>query len=338
LLSQFPTTTLTAGRLQPGQSKSLEFIATLPQSAQAQKADIHVAVSDPGAETPPSQALSLTIQSASASPDDVDQIPAAAADFKRPQTFLLSIGIGSYRDPQLSLRKYGASDAEMVATYFQSLGGIPASNVRLLQDWKALRPDIDEALLDWLPSQMNKEAVLIVYFAGLATVSTTGEVFLLPYDGNMTSTSRAYPLKDFETALGRLKAKQVILFFDGIVSRIGPEKGKVAPPKWTPTVGSSIHILSNGGLGRSFEDEKHRHGLFTYYLLRALRGESDTNRNGEVTLAETMAYLSQKVQWASKTQQGMEQHPATFPPLKNGDSNGALVLTKLASLRATEAP
>jgi len=339
LLAQFPATTLSVGRLQPGQSRSLEFVATLPQSVSSQKAEIHVAVADPGIEAPPPQLLSLSIQPTGIQADDVDHIPAAAAEFKRPHTYLLSVGIGSYRDRQLSIRKYGASDAEMVAAYFQSLGGLPASNVRLLQDWKALRPDIDEALLDWLPAHASKEAVVIVYFAGLATVSPAGEVFLLPYDGNTTTTSRAYPLMDLETALGRLKVKQTVVLFDGMVSRLGSDgRGKGAVPQWSPAGSSAIHIIATNGVARSIEDEKHRHGLFTYYLLRALRGESDTNRDGEVTLAEVVSYLSQKVSWASKSQYGQEQRPIIFPPVKSTDPAGSLVLSKLAAIRATEAP
>ena len=339
LLTQFPTTTLTAGRLQPGQSRSLEFIATLPQGVQPQKAEIHVAVSDPDSESPPPQVLSLSIQPTGMRADDVDQIPAAATDFKRPNTYLLSVGIGSYRDQQLSLRRYGASDAEMVATYFQSLGGLPAANVRLLQDWKALRPDIDEALLDWLPAHMNRESVVVVYFAGVASVSSAGEVFLLPYDAGTGSTSRAYPLKDLEAALARLKAKQTIVLFDGAVSRVGADsKGKLPSPRWSQSVSGATYVLSTAGLGRSLEDEKHRHGLFTYYLLRALRGESDTNRDGEVTLGEAVSYVSQKVLWASKTQHGTEQRAAILPPLKTGDQASGLVLTKLAAIRAIETP
>ncbi len=339
LLAQFPATTLTAGRMQPGQSRSLEFVATLPQAVQAQKAEIHVTVSDPDSDTPLAQILSLSIQPTGVKADDVDQIPAAASDFKRPHTYLLSVGIGSYREQQLSMRRYGASDAEMVATYFQSLGGLPASNVRLLQDWKALRPDMDEALLDWLPAHMNKDAVVIVYFAGVATVSPTGDVFLLPYDASANSTSRAYPVKDLEAALARLKAKQTIVLFDGTVSRLGAEaKGKGSAPHWGQPGTGPTYVLSTAGLGRSLEDEKHRHGLFTYYLLRALRGESDTNRDGEVTLSETIAYLSQKVSWASKSQHGVEQRAVALPPLKSTDHAGSLVLTKLAAIRAVETP
>ncbi len=335
LLGQFPTTTLSAGKMQPGQSRSLEFVATLPQSIQTQKAELHVTVSDQDVETPPPQTIALSVQTPSVAVDDVDHVP-ATTDFRRPHAYLLSIGIGSYRDPQLSIRRYGASDAEMVATYFQSLGGLPASNIRLLQDWKALRPDIDEALLDWLPPHMSRDAVVFVYFAGLATVSSAGEVFLIPYDGTLNTTSRAYPLKDLEAAFARLKAQQIVFFFDGSVVRLGSEKsGKATAPKWTPSGHGSNYILATGGLERALEDEKHRHGLFTYYLLRALRGDADTNRDGEVTLEETAAYLSQKVLWASKAHHNREQRPIALPPLKSSEPSGALVLSRLAAIRAT---
>ncbi|MEP6957470.1 MAG: hypothetical protein ABI980_01970 [Nitrospirota bacterium] len=339
LLAQFPTTTLTVGRLQPGQSRSIEFVATLPQSVQQQKAEIQVAVSDSGAHTqPPTQTLAVSIQSAGIKADDVDQIPAVATGFRQPHTYLISIGIGSYRDQQVPSRKFASTDAEMVSNYFQSLGGVPTSNIRLLQDWKALRPDIDEALLDWLPPHMSKEAVVIVYFAGLASVSPTGETFLVPYDGTATTTSRAYPLKDLEAALSRLKAKQTVFLFDGIVSRMGPDsRHKAVLPQWNPTGSSILHIIGNSGIGRGLEDDQHRHGLFTYYLLRALRGEADTNRDGDVTLGETIAYLSQKVLWASKAHMNHEQRPFTVPAIRPSDPSAALILTKLTAIQGTEA-
>ena len=341
VLAQFPATTLSAGRLQPGQSRSVEFVATLPQGMQPQKADLQVSVADPATAAPSAQTLSLSIHPTGLKTDDVDQVPAMAVGYKQPHTYLVSIGIGSYRDQQLSVRKYAASDAELLTNYFQSLGGLPASNVRLLQDWKALRPDIDEALLDWLPGHMNKEAVVIVYFAGLATVSPNGEVFLVPYDGSIATSSRSYPLKDLEAALNRLKAKQTLFVFDGMVAKLGAGtdgRSKPVLPQWNPSGSSTVHLIATNGVGRVVEDEDHRHGLFTYYLLRALRGESDVNRDGEVTLGEAVAYLNQKVLWASKTQYGQEQRPAVVPPLKPTDPANGLALTKLAAVRASEHP
>jgi hypothetical protein len=339
VVEQFPATTLSAGRLPPGQSRSIEFVATLPQGLQPQKAELSVKVLDPATASPPSQTVSLSIHPTGLKADDVDQVPAIPVGFKRPHTYLVSIGIGSYRDQQLSVRKYAASDAELLTDYFQSLGGVPASNVRLLQDWKALRPDIDEALLDWLPGHMNRDAVVIVYFAGLATVAPNGEVFLVPYDGTLATSSRSYPLRDLEAALSRLKAKQTLFVFDGMVARLGAGtdgRSKTVVPQWNASGSGTVHLVATNAVGRVIEDDDHRHGLFTYYLLRALRGESDVNRDGEVTLGEAISYLSQKVSWASKTQYGQEQRPAVVPPLKATDPLSGLTLTKLAAARAAE--
>jgi hypothetical protein len=183
--------------------------------------------------------------------------------------------------------------------------------------------------------------VVIVYFAGLATVAPNGDVFLVPYDGSVTSSSRSLPLRDLETALIRLKARQTLFVFDGMVARLGTgadNRSKATLPQWNPSGGSTVHLIATGGMGRVIEDDEHRHGLFTYYLLRALRGESDVNRDGEVTLGEAVAYLNQKVMWASKTQYGQEQRPAVIPSLKATDPASALGLAKLGSVRASENP
>jgi caspase domain-containing protein len=338
VLAQFPTTTVVVGRLQPGQSRSVEFVATLPQSISQQKAEIHVVVSDSGTHNPPpTQTLPLSIQSSGLIAEDLDTIPAVTEGFRQPHTYLISIGIGSYRDQQVAARKSASQDAEMVSNYFQSLGGLPASNVRLLQDWKAIRSDIDEALLDWLPPHMNRDAVVIVYFAGLASVSSAGEVFLIPYDGTAVTTSRSYPLKHLETALSRLQAKHTLFLFDGIVSPVGPNnRTRTSLPQWNATGSSILHVIGTSDIGQGLEDNQHRHGLFTYYLLRALRGEADTNRDGDVTLGETVTYLSQKVRWASKTHQNQEQRPFTVPTIRATDPSAALILTKLATIRGAE--
>jgi hypothetical protein len=338
LLTQFPTTMLAIGQLRPGQSRSIEFLATVPQSVQQQKAEIHVTVSDLETRTqPPTQTLALLIQPTGINTDDVDQIPAVVTGFQQPNTFLISIGIGSYRNRQITSRKFASPDAQIVSNYFQALGGVPASNILLLQDWKAIRSDIDEALLDWLPPHMNKDMVVIVYFAGLASVSSTGETFLVPYDGTATTTSRAYPMKDLEAALSRLKAKQTVFLFDGIVSRMGTEsRTKTTLPQWNPTGSSALHIIGTSGIGQGLENDQHRHGLFTYYLLRAMRGEADTNRDGNVTVGETVSYLSQKVRWASKTYMNQEQRPFAVPAISPTDPTATLILTKVAAIQGTQ--
>jgi hypothetical protein len=86
------------------------------------------------------------------------------------------------------------------------------------------------------------------------------------------------------------------------------------------------------------EDSRHRYGLFTYYLLRGLRGEADTNRDTAVTLGELVGYVRQKVAWAAKTQFNTEQRPQIMPALTSNDSAALLVLSRLAALTGTETP
>lgn len=339
VIEQFPATTLPIPPLQPGETKSLEFIATLPPTKQAQQATIQVAVAESGGAAAPSQTLSLTIQPAGTRQDDVNQIPAPVPGFQQPQTYLLSIGVGAYRDSKLTPRRYAATDAETVAAYFQSVGGVPPSNVRLLPNQKALRADIHEALYGWLPQHAAEDAVVIVYFSGQAMVTSTGDILLTLHDGSTTDSTRLYPLNDLESAFSRLKAKQIIFLFDGMVSRLrGDTKGKTASPRWELGGGHTLALIGGEDLMKGLEDDQHRHGLFTYYLLKGLRGEADTNRNGTVTFGELAGYMRQKVSWAAKSQFNQEQRPLLFPPLKLGDPAASLVLTTLPSLTSSETP
>lgn len=75
IMGQFPTTTLTIPPLQPGQTKSLEFVATLPPTNTPQQAEIHVSVTESEGFTAPSQILSLTIHPAGTSTDNRESIP-----------------------------------------------------------------------------------------------------------------------------------------------------------------------------------------------------------------------------------------------------------------------
>ena len=340
LLAHFPATTLPVGRLEPGDSKSLDFIATLPQSIQAQQAELKVAVGDGTGKTgPPEQRLVVTLRQAGAISDDVDQIPVTVAGFRQPHTYLISVGLSAYRAQDVPARKYAALDAEMMTIYFQSLGGVPASNVRLLQDWKALRPDIEEALLDWLPSRVTKDSTVIIYFAGQALMTQTGDTFLIPYEGNVSGISRLYSLKDLETALSRLKAKQTLFIFDGSVLKPGADRQPKGPsPQWQNSSGSLIRLIGTSGTGKSFESDKLRHGIYTYYLLRGLRGEADTNRNGEVTLGELTLYANEKVLPAARASFQQDQRPQVIPPLRARDQSADVVLTKPPAFAGIQHP
>ncbi|OQW36639.1 MAG: hypothetical protein A4E19_15035 [Nitrospira sp. SG-bin1] len=339
VIERFPTTVLRILPLQPGQTKSLEFVATLPLLAQPQPAEIRVAVEEHSGVAPPPQTLSFTIAPTGSRGDNIDQVPAQTAGVWHSNTSVIAVGLSSYLDPRMPSRKYASHDADIVAAYFQALGGVPPSNIRLLHNQKALRADLHEAFFGWLPQHAAQDAVVIVYFSGQALVTPTGDIMLVPYDGSATDSARLYPLTDLESAFARLKAKQVLFLFDGMVTRLrGEAKGKSVSPNWDLGGGNAIGLIGGDDLTKGLEDDQHRHGLFTYYLLKGLRGEADTNRNGTVTFGELAGYVRQKVAWAAKTQFNQEQRPLLLPPLKPDDPAASLVLTALPSLTSSEAP
>lgn len=343
VVSQFPATTLPVGTLQPGESRSVEFVGTLPPSVPPQRAELTVALTEGSGAVgiPASQMLVASLRSGgggAAAPgpavpaapvfDDVDRVPPASGA-RQPNVYVIAIGIPAYRDQQPLARKYAAADAELLSAYLGALGGVPSSNVKVLVGTSALRPDIEELLLDWLPARVNEQSVVIVYFAGLAMASPSGEVSLLPYDAGANGSSRLYPLKELAAALGRLRTKQSLLIFDGPVARLGGgPKGQQKPLRWDVGGDTPVRLVAAAGLQPALEPDLVRHGLLTYYVLRGLRGDADKDGNGGVTLGELAAYLSQTLPSVSRGTFKQELQPQILPPLRPGSPLEGLVLTR----------
>ncbi len=337
VIDQFPTTNLRVPPLQPGETKSLEFVATLPLLAEPQRAEIQVAVEERGGAAARTQTLSFMIAPTGSSHDDIDHVPAQTSGVRQPSTSVISIGLSSYLDQQIRSRKYASRDAETVAKYFEMLGGVPPSNIHLLTDHKATHSKIEKALREWLPTRPMKDGIVIVYFSGQALVSPAGEIMLVPYDGAKAATT-LYRLKSLESVFDKLNPQQAILVFEGKISKIQENPKTTVTPQWELHGDRAIRLIAVEGLGKGFDDETHRHGLFTYYLLRGLRGEADTNHDGKVTLGEIGGFVRQKVAWASKSKFNSVQRPQIIPLLKPDDSAADVILTTLPSLAATETP
>lgn len=344
VLNLFPTTTLTLPPLQPAQTKSLEFMATLPPVLQPLQAEIHVTLTQSGKPVAPPQTLSLTIQPAGAGMDDVDQIPAFRSAFQQPGTYLIAIGIGSDPLSRSRPRKYASVDAQRIADYFQAIGGVPSSNVMLLRDLQAHRAAVDVAFTKWLPQRVNKNAMVIVYFAGQAMVAPNGEILLVlsdpgRADANREADARLYPLQHIASTVVKLNIQRTLFIFDGLVSKLlGESDAQITIPRWDLNGEAMIHMISGESFKTGLEDDAHRHGLFTYFFLRGLRGDADTNQNGFITLGELAAYVRQKVSWTAKTRFHAEQRPMILPTFEPSDTVASLILSAPASLTSTRLP
>ena len=111
---------------------------------------------------------------------DVDQLPKQTSILKQPKAVGIVIGVGRFRESSIARVKYAARDAEVMATYLKSIGGIPSERVRTLVDTHALKSDLAEVLEEWLPKQVDPTTVVYVSVTGRGMVeATTGAVSMM---------------------------------------------------------------------------------------------------------------------------------------------------------------
>lgn len=221
------------------------------------------------------------------------------------------IGIEKYRT--LPASDYSRQDAEKVAEYLVALG-FPRRNIELITDERATRTDMEKALEVWLPSRLKPGGKVLIYYSGHGSPNpTTGEGYLVPYDGDPNYLAvTGYPLKRLYEKLGALSAKQVIVVVDACFTGTGgrsvlakgarPITMKIKQEARPP----SVRILTSSGGGQiSLSDPERGHGIFTYHFLTALKG-------GKRDLAEIYDFISPRVEDDAK-KQNVEQQPGISP-------------------------
>lgn len=228
------------------------------------------------------------------------------------------IGISEYHDTRIPSLRYAAADAKAFYNWIiSSQGGKYApSRVKLLLNRGATGKNIKNSLFVWL-KQAIEEDLVTIYFAGHGSPESPdsqNNLFLFPYDtqyDNIASTG--FPMWDIETALKRfIKAKKVIVIADachsgGVGQSFDIARRAARGIKVNP-ISSGLQRLSQIGDGvcvisasddKQFSQEDRKwgggHGVFTYFLLKGLKGDADYSGDGRVTLGELIPYLSEQV-------------------------------------------
>ncbi len=324
---------LPVGDLQPGETKRVEASGTLPAVSSTQEAELILSLrtrlSGTGLRT--AKRFSATLRPAGADhleelAVDVDQIPLRARDYIQVNAVGVAIGVGTFRDPGLSGVQFAARDAEVMAKYFRTVGGIPAKQIRVLTDEHALKDDLAELFEDWLPQQVEPGWSVIVFFSGRAWVDhATGAVWLLPYEGSPASPQRLFSLRRLHAALDRLPIDSAVLCLDLTLTSASDSSpapaGEGKQPLWaTGTLadgkGKLVQLLGISGRQEAHQYGRGRHGLFTYYLLKGLSGEADEDENGVVQVGELYDYVRTQVPQTAKVEFGNEQTPSALPSLE----------------------
>lgn len=242
------------------------------------------------------------------------------------QHWAVIIGVSRYSDTRIQSLRYATADAKYFYNWLiSSRGGKYApNNIRLLLDKNATGRNIKDALFNWLRKAIEED-IVIIYFAGHGSPDspdTPENLYLLPYDtqyDNIAATG--FPMWDVETALKRfIKAKRVIVIADACHSGgVGQSfdvfrrstRGIGVNPISTrleklSKIGKGVAVISASGDKQTSQEGNQwggGHGVFTYYLMEALKGKADYNQDRRVSLGELIPYLSEQVRRATRSAQ-----------------------------------
>jgi hypothetical protein len=314
-----------AGNIAPGQTRTVDFSGVMPVKVEPRNADVVISLAEGPSELPQTQLLRIGLVPADVRQTttvlseviDVDYPPAAVSIPERASSVAVVIGISAYRETVIPKLPYAGRDAEMFARYLESIGGVRKENIQHLSDEHAGRIDIEDAVENWLPRHVMPGSHVYFYYAGHGALNPeTGETYLVPYEGTPDSPIRLYPLKRLYEKLGELKVQNVTVFLDSCFSGGGRSiamKGRpivinADTPRSTNIPNVTV-LAAAGGNQVSSDYERNRHGLFTYFLLKGMRGEADTSRDGWIDVDELFSFVREKVRTTAITELNREQTP-----------------------------
>jgi serine/threonine protein kinase/uncharacterized caspase-like protein len=242
----------------------------------------------------------------------------------------LLFGIGEYyHRERIAPLRYAGRDARALARLLANgdCCGFPRDGVALLTDRHAGRRDMVRRLSRWLPRQAKGAELVLIYFAGHGVVQPVGgrdEGFLLPHDADPDDViASGIAMSDLAAWIEGMDAGAIVVCLDcchagsllpreGMTLRAADRDMLIQPSVLNRLGGRGRFLIASCDKGqKSIEAEEFRHGLFTYHLLKGLRGAGDRDGDGMVGVAELFSYVAAAVSRDARERFGREQTPWT---------------------------
>jgi len=245
--------------------------------------------------------------------------------------YAVVIGIGKYRDDKIPKLKYTTVDAEGIYNILTDpqYGNFPRDQVKLLIDEKATYYNIKSAIGTWLKRNTRKDDTVIIFFAGHGAPEDE-KTYWVTYNADIDDLyGTALSNDEIADMLDRIESKKMIAFLDSCYSAATvnrtDKKRKIMIVKdpFQKFKGKGrVIITSSDGKEQSVEIDKFAHGVFTYYLLKALKGDADENKDGFIELDEVWDYVKYRVTDTAR------KHGSTQTPVLDGKYSAGIVLSR----------
>jgi uncharacterized caspase-like protein len=211
--------------------------------------------------------------------------------------YALVVGINQYLSEDITPLRFCEADAQGFAEVLRTTCGY-GEHVVCLTGAKATRENILTALANFADPQLVKNRdTIILHFSGHGA-AIDGVNYLVPYDGSASPQfvkQNNIALDDVLQRLGGSGYKRQVLFIDACRDQLRAD-GRALGERGLVSLGlaqqyaSGMKVLLGTEFGElSREDEQLGHGLFTYYLMKGLRGAA-ADDTGLVTVGALETY------------------------------------------------
>lgn len=239
------------------------------------------------------------------SPSDVDvNFPKGKA---QSNSVALIIGIKDYQ--YVSPALFADRDAIAFKKFCLKTLGIPEENIILLTNEEATLAQIKKAITYDLKKRLS-DGNIYIFYSGHGIPDKNGHPYILPTDGKADNPEVlelvCYPLNDLYKTLDNYKVKHITIFIDAcfsgydkkdntLIAYAKPVVPTINPSKVGFSSGKITQLNSSAGGQFSTVYEEKKHGLFTYFLLKGLKGKADSNNDNSLTMNEISNFVSRNV-------------------------------------------
>lgn len=253
--------------------------------------------------------------------EDVDigeNIP--EADHQNPEAVAVVIGISHYKKSGIPDVDYAVRGANIVEEYLEKSFGVDKRKIIFATDENASLSDFRKIFGEELENYITpgKSDVYIYYQGHGVPDPETNEAYFVPYDCDPSyAKSTGYSLEEFYSKVAALPARSVTVILDAcfsgasasgaLVKNISPLYMKVKTP--VVTMNNGVVFTSSTGEQVSCWYPEKNASLFTYYFLKGLKGDADSNHDGTITNEEMQSYLDQNVPIEARYLSNREQTP-----------------------------
>lgn len=218
------------------------------------------------------------------------------------------VGVGKYTS--MPTLKFTDDDAFRFYSHLKSpLGGaLPDDQIEILVDEGATRENILRTMRRFF-LKADENDVIMMYFSGHGL-----EGCFLPYDFDGYSNKLRHD--EVRSIFMESKARHKICIADAchsgsleynsdMAARGGPAQVSLERyyRAFEESDGGIALLMSSKGEELSLEDKGLRQGVFTYYLLRGMKGEADTNDDNIVSVKELHTFVYNRVREYTGDQQ-----------------------------------